>query len=154
MTSIEIDFDLFKELTFLRRDEADSLSDVIRRLLAASETARSSVQQIGAGNDVPPPEQRKPSISVYRARIGSRTARSGWIVKGISFPSGTQFRAIYKGKTYTGIVRDNALEIDGKLLDSPSDAAKHVTGTNVNGWRFWECKRPGENWTPIDRLRT
>jgi hypothetical protein len=34
--------------------------------------------------------------------------------------------------------------LDGRPIGSPSEAAHKVTGRNVNGWRFWECRLPGE----------
>jgi len=30
----------------------------------------------------------------------------------------------------------------------------HITGSNVNGWRFWKCKLPGTaQFVVIERLR-
>lgn len=44
--------------------------------------------------------------------------------------------------------------LDGSPVGSPSEAAHKITGTNVNGWRFWECRLPGETrWRVIEALR-
>ena len=51
--------------------------------------------------------------------------------------------ADYKGKSYSGVVKDGKLELsDGHKFSTPSAAAMHITRTNVNGWRFWRCKLP------------
>ena len=77
-----------------------------------------------------------------------------WIAKGVRFPAGTEFRATYKGKTYLARVEGGALVLDGKRHDSPSSAAVAITGNNVNGWRFWEARLPGQaNWKIIESLR-
>ena len=31
---------------------------------------------------------------------------------------------------------------NGRVQNSPSEAAYSITGNHVNGWRFWECRRP------------
>jgi hypothetical protein len=61
----------------------------------------------------------------------------------------------YKGTTYTGVVKDGKLELsDGHKFSTPSAAAVHITKNNVNGWRFWQCKLPGEsNYVLVERLR-
>ena len=43
---------------------------------------------------------------------------------------------------------------DGATRASPSEAAVKITGTSVNGWRFWQCKGPGDpGWQLMDRIR-
>ena len=43
---------------------------------------------------------------------------------------------------------------DGAKFTTPSAAAIHITGSNVNGWRFWKCKLPGASqFVLIERLR-
>jgi hypothetical protein len=128
MATIDVDFDVFKELTVRRQSESDSYSDVIRRLLISGE----------APTSMPQP------------------ASKGAIFKGVHFPNGTQFRVTYKGRTYTAEIKDGEwIGADGEFRASPSEAAHAVTDTNVNGWRFWECKRPeDQQWHLIDRLRS
>jgi hypothetical protein len=72
----------------------------------------------------------------------------------VTFPTGTDFRLKHKGKTYVGRVEDGALVVQGQRFASPSPAAISITGNSVNGWKLWECRRPGEAaWTSIDGLR-
>ncbi len=128
MPQIDIDFEVFKELTSRRRTEAVTYNDVVRDLLKLPKSAKSA----------------KP------AAIGRP-----WVVSDTSFPAGSEFMADYKGKTYSGISQDGKLELsDGAKFTTPSAAAIHITGSNVNGWRFWKCKLPGASqFVLIERLR-
>jgi hypothetical protein len=127
MATIEVDFDVFKELTNRRKTESVTYNDVIRDLL---------------GLDA----RKTPKIAPMQ---------KGATFKGVVFPEGTQFRASYKGRTYTAEIRNGVwVDSDGSTRNSPSEAAVKITGKNWNGWRFWHCKRPGEaNWQLIDGLR-
>lgn len=130
MHTIEVDFDVFKQLTFRRETEDVSYNDVIRELLGL--------------------EQAK----VNQITEAATSSTSDWIAKGVRFPSGTEFRATYKGTIRTGRVENGALVVNGKSYDSPSAAAVSITGSPVNGWRFWECKMPGKaSWQLIESLR-
>lgn len=114
MATLEVDFDVFKELTVRRKTEAVTYNDVIRELLG-----------------MPP---ANPSV---------RTSdESGWAQKGVTFPNGTTFRAIYKGATYTAEVRNGRLWLNNQPMNSLSEAATFITKTTVNGWRFWQCRLP------------
>ena len=77
------------------------------------------------------------------------------MVSNTSFPAGSEFMTDYKGKTYSGIAKDGKLELsDGHKFTTPSAAAIHVTGSNVNGWRFWKCRLPSTSqFVLIERLR-
>jgi hypothetical protein len=127
---IDVDFDVFKSLTVLRKNEKDTLNDVLRRLTNHEPAARSefSVKQNGA---------------------------SGCVFKGILFPEGTDFRAAYKGKLYFGsIVGGEWKDPAGNAYSSPSQAAFAIQGSGVNGWTFWECKRPSDTeWIQLAKLR-
>lgn len=128
MQTIEIDFEVFKELTARRETEAVTYNDVIRQLL-----------QIGDGA-----QNNRPEASPIEA----------WLSKGVSFPVGTLFRARYKGEMHYGEVEKAGLVVNGALSQSPSDAARLITGNSVNGWRFWECQFPGHTkWLKIESLR-
>ena len=128
MAMIEVDFDVFKELTNRRKSESDTYNDVIRRAL-------------------------KLAIETPRPRIG--IASTGATFKGAFFPDGTQFRGTYKGRTYTAEIKSGAwIDSDGTARTSPSEAAVKITKKNWNGWLFWHCMRPGDtNWRLIDELR-
>lgn len=129
MYTIEVDFEVFKELTVRRESESMTHNDVIRNLLKLGKTKPST----------PPP---------------SSAAQDDWIVKSVKFPAGTEFRARYKGQTYKAHVEDGLLSLNGKKFDSPSAAAISITNNAVNGWRFWECKLPGSHtWRIMESLR-
>ena len=125
---IEIDFEVFKQLTVMRESETVSYNDVIRRLLGLEARTKPAPQ--------------------------SEACPGGWTTKGVTFPTGTEFRARYKGQTIKGRVEGGALVVNERRFDSPSAAARAVTHNSVNGWRFWECKLPGaSSWQTIDLLR-
>ena len=131
MYPIEVDFEVYKQLTVRRTTEEISYNDVIRELLGLKRPARpNSPSQSGDG------------------------AQDDWVTKGVRFPVGTEFRAIYKGQTHTGRVEAGALALNGTRYDSPSAAAVAITNNAVNGWRFWECRLPGKSgWQVIESLR-
>lgn len=127
MPAINVDFEVFKELTARRQTEEMTENDVLREFFKLKkQVANKAPKSIG----VP------------------------WAVKGVSFPAGTEFRASYKGRQFTGVVTDGALIVDGKKFSSPSAAAVAITGSAVNGWRFWECRFPeSAAWKSADDFR-
>ncbi len=61
----------------------------------------------------------------------------------------------HKGNQYEGqLLRGWRVQFDGKTYDTPSAAAVHIIGYNVNGWRWWRYldESTGKE-QPIDRLR-
>ena len=128
MYTIEIDFDVFKEITLRRKSEATSPNDVIRELLKLE-----------------PPQKEA---------VSDNLSEKPWMAKGVVFPPGTKFRATHKGQVYYAIVENGALVHNNKKFSSPSAAAVAITENSVNGWVFWECKMPGEErWQIIKNLR-
>src|ERR1700721_3110081 len=128
MPQIEIDFEVFKELTIRRRAEEVTYNEVIRELL-----------NLGKPDD----------------RTQAATRGKAWTVSDTTFPPGSEFMSIYRGSVHSGVVRDGKLELnDGCEFTTPSAAAMHITGSNVNGWRFWKCKLPGTaQFVVIELLR-
>jgi len=132
MAVIDVDFEVFKELTARRRTEDMTENDVLRELLKLPPATSQSASHEGGteGGGIP------------------------WVTKGVSFPNGTEFRATYKGQQYKATVKNGALELNGKRHSSPSAAAVSITENPVNGWRFWECLLPGTTkWRSISALR-
>lgn len=127
MATIEIDFEVFKELTNRRKSEDHTYNNVLRDLLKL------------------PPELTRPTAA----------KTNGATFKGVFFPEGTQFRATYKSKTYTAKIKGGAwINSDGTPCTSPSEAAVRITKKNWNGWIFWHCQRPGDvSWHLINDLR-
>lgn len=132
MYTIDVDFDVYKQLTIRRATEDVTYNDVVRELLGMVKSA-------------PTPHAEK--------RNGQ--SPGDWVAKGVRFPVGTDFRANYKGQVHTASIEAGALVLsDGKRFDSPSAAAVSITGNAVNGWRFWECRLPGKSsWQLIESLR-
>jgi hypothetical protein len=77
-----------------------------------------------------------------------------WVVDGVAFPNGTEFRCKYKGYCYYAQVCEGALMINGKKFLSPSAAAVSITRNSIDGWLFWDCKLPGDSsWVNICVLK-
>jgi len=129
MATVEIDFDVYKELTARRASETTTYNDVIRELL---------------GMDAEPEPGNADEAS-----------SGGLEMKGVFLPNGTQLRVTYKGRTYSAEIKDGAwIGSDGKQRRTPSEAACAITDTNVNGWRFWKVKRPSDtSWKVLNSLR-
>ncbi|WP_374411081.1 hypothetical protein [Novosphingobium colocasiae] len=148
---IEIDFDVFKALTAQRENEDDTYNAVIRRLLKLP--APNAL--VGLGLKV---GQTPLSSSDGNSKNAKNTLASfsgGAWFDNIHFPEGTQFSAIYKGETYTAQIKDGCwVNESGIVSTSPSAAAGAISNTNVNGWRFWYFKRPGDReWMRMDTLK-
>lgn len=137
---IEIDFEVFKEITARRASEHVSENDVLRGLLG-----------------LPGKSRLDAAISGFRDGVSSlvgHASESVWVCKSVRFPVNTQLRAKYQGQTIAAEIKADGIHVAGKVANSPSQAAHFVTGTNVNGWTFWEARYPGQtNWTPIQALR-
>ena len=129
MRTIDVDFDVYKALMLRRPSEDVTENDVLRELLRLPRKKGSSAVPAGP-------------------------TAGDWIAKGVRFPAGTEFRAHYKSQTHLARVESGALVLNGKRYDSPSAAAISITGSTVNGWRFWEARLPGEaSWKMIESLR-
>lgn len=127
MQEIKVDFEVFKELTYRRKNEQMTENDVIRELLKL-ETS---------------PENNKNEIEGIPL-----------VTKGVSFPHGTKFRTTYKGQQYDANVENGSLILNGFQYSSLSAAAFSITGSGVNGWRFWECLKPESNkWKLASNFR-
>ena len=130
MHTIDVDFDVFKQLTVRRETEDVTYNDVIRELLGLGKAKINSKSEINTSSP------------------------NDWVVKGVRFLSGTEFRATYKGQVRSGQIEGGTLVVNGESYDSPSAAAVAITGSPVNGWRFWECRLPGKSsWQFIESLR-
>jgi len=77
-----------------------------------------------------------------------------WVIEGVAFPSGTEFRCKYKGYFYYGNVKSGALVLNGKEFLSPCEAAVTITRNPVDGWLLWDCKLPGtSSWVSLHTLK-
>lgn len=131
MNTIEVDFEVLKALFNKRATESVTYNDVLREILGLKLGPRTSA-----------------ATSILTS------SSNDWISKGVRFPVGTEFRAKHKGQVYFGKVEAGALLIQGRSFRSPSEAAVFITNNSVNGWTFWEARRPGEeNWRTLKSFR-
>jgi hypothetical protein len=132
---IEIDFEVFKELTARRKHEGHTYNEVIRDLLK-----------------LPPSLGR--TLSDFIAPVTQSGGVRGFALRGGNLPEGTKLKATYKKTEYQAEIRNGRwIGEDGEERSSPSAAASAISQTNVNGLRFWYAKRPQDtNWTRLDIL--
>ena len=141
---IEIDFDVFKALTARRRTESHTFNDVIREML--------DIDHGQTVHDDPPLWQA--ASRIVNSLVIAQGPTKGILLRGVFLPNGTVLRATYKGALFEAKVVDGVwVAEDGASFKSPSAAATAITQTNVNGWRFWEAKRPSDTeWRRLDRM--
>lgn len=97
-----------------------------------------------------------------RMRSGSKATR-GKAVKsenprtptlGGYFSKRTPIRWPRQSVTYKAVVlKDGRVRFQGKLFNSPSSAASHVTKRAMNGWDCWRYKGANGEWERLDKLR-
>lgn len=140
---IDIDFEVYKALTSMRRAEEHAYNDVLRELLSLPPREVKVVEAVGT------------AVGTSSAvAVGLAVKAQGLHSRGLFLPEGTELRAIYKGSEYHAVVKNGIIDNHaGDTFASPSAAAGAITETTVNGWRFWEAKRPNDlNWYRLDQL--
>lgn len=140
--NISISLEVYKQLT-ARLEEGQSHDDVIRDLLNLD----SIVELENPTNAA----LEKMSDLIMKTQLARG---NGFLSRGLWLPNGTELRARYKQKEYrASIVNEQWIDDLGVPQTSPSAAASAITGTNVNGLRFWEAKRPSDKgWRRLDVL--
>ena len=83
------------------------------------------------------------------------TASSGYLYcRGGRIPNDTRFRAKHLSRMYEAEVRGGKVWLNQKAYDSPSKAARAITKTQVNGWKWWEYYDEQANkWRSLSYLR-
>lgn len=146
MKTIEIDFDVHRLIELERRGFEEPENQALRRLLKLPDA------QVGIGQE----HLTVPAVSVpAQAEEGKP-----WSWKGVTLPHGTELRMDYAGQVVRGKVENGVWMIEGKVYKSPSDAAgssvltKDGTRTSLNGWLYWEVKRPADaTWRHLQSLK-
>jgi hypothetical protein len=146
---IEIDLDVYKALTLRLEHEKQTLNDVLREML----DLHSIVEPIDFAEES---RQAAPESVALASQVAANSLvyQPGFSSRGLFLPNGTALRARYKGQEFRARI-ENSLWIDheNNRQHSPTAAAKVITGNSVNGWRFWEAWRPGdEKWRRLDLL--
>ncbi|RUN75594.1 DUF2924 domain-containing protein [Sphingomonas sp. TF3] len=138
---IDVSLDVFKALTARLEYDGQTFSDLISELLSADSPIEVEGEPEHGG-------AMAGQIFLKQAEKGGFASRRLWL------PHGTVLRARYKQKEYRARIDNNAWRDEAdNLHTSPSEAAKAITGTNVNGLRFWEAMLPGErHWVRLEAL--
>jgi len=142
--SIQVSLPVFKALT-ARLEEGLTHDDIIRDLLQIDSPVE------------PEREGAFQSVTVFQENFAKvlheQSGRGGFFSRGLWLPNGTRLRARYKQKEFLAEIRDNFWLDENGRHSSPSAAATAITGTNVNGLRFWEARRPSDTvWRRLDAL--
>ena len=152
---IEIDFAVHKKIEEARRSFSDSPNAVLRRLLNIGDDEQSSERLMPIGNE---PEE-VPGFKSARPWLDEDSEQPWW-GKGVTLPHGTEVQMEYRGRRYSGVIRNGRWLVEGERFGSPSAAASGVARTkdgkrtNLDGWRYWFVRRPmDEDWIPINQLR-
>jgi len=75
--------------------------------------------------------------------------------RGGRIPNGTRLHAHHLSRDYEAEVRGGKVWFNQKAYDSPSKAARAITKTQTNGWRFWGYydEELGQ-WRNLTNMRT
>jgi hypothetical protein len=91
----------------------------------------------------PVPKGHTSAFGNAAERPKQRVTLSDLIGAGLLEPGTT----LYARQTYdyhpATVLSDGRIDLDGEIFESPSGAAKGVTGSNVNGWWFWKLDTAG-----------
>lgn len=139
MERIEIDWEIHQMIEAERRgfDEPPYLA--LRRLLR-----------------LPPPAPGE------RPEASPASGGAAWSEGGVTVPHGSLARMEYLRGTqiYEGRFLDGRLVVNGRSFDALSAAANALAvtrngeRTQLNGWRYWKVKFPGESkWRSLGDLR-
>jgi hypothetical protein len=136
---IEIDFEVFKELTIRRANENVSYNDVLREVLAIDASAAKACPVGSAGTQAP---SLTPNIG------------GGYAFRGGFLPNGSKLKALFKNRIYTAEIIDGKwVGEDGVNHATPTAACTHITGTATSYGRFWSVKRPSDiEWVRLSSL--
>jgi len=113
----------------LQADAEGDLSERARR--RAEELADDAqVRVMAPKTQIHPPEQQQPPTTVRRGLRGDHAdARVP--------PVGSAIVREYKGRTIRVVVRSHGFEWDGERYRTLSAVAKKITGSHINGFRFF-----------------
>lgn len=139
--TIEVDFEVHKMIEMERKGFEEPENDALRRLL-----------QLPEREAVVDRADTTPSSAVNGPRA--------WLGGGVELPHGTALKMDYRGQAIVGRIDNGEWLVDGVRYSSPSAAAgssvrtKGGGPTSLNGWNYWEVKRPGDHaWTTLYELR-
>ncbi len=130
MASIDVDFDVYRELTSRRTSEEVSYNDVLRQLLGL------------------PPKSFDPQAAK------SQAPTSDWKAGGLTFAEFTEIKLTHKGTVHQGRVEKGAFVLKGKSYPALEELVNEITQGNPQDWIFWSQRKPGEStWTELKAFR-
>ncbi|WP_112669117.1 restriction system modified-DNA reader domain-containing protein [Micromonospora saelicesensis] len=135
--TIRVDDEVYALLQSKAQAFVDTPNTVLRRLLSLTGSVADSVEGPARRTDV------KPASSNKLARL---------LADGILV---VDERLVWdrrnQGKQHEAwLTNDGRLRLrDGSLHDTPSSAARHVAGYEVNGWKAWQRQRDGKPLSDI-----
>jgi hypothetical protein len=130
MKKIEIDVEVHKAIESLRASFDQTPNDILREVFQLEQT-----------------EARQATEPANQAAT--------WTTKDVQFEVGDKLQANYKGQLIEAEVVEGGLQVNGSVYHAPSTAACEVTGTSVNGWKFWKyLDRERGTWRYISELRS
>jgi len=141
---IDVSLPVYQALTALL-EEGKTHDDVLREVLRLDSIVEPEV--------VSPFDQIE-AVSDGLRQSFVKAAGGGFYSRRLWLPNGTKLRARYKRRLHQAkIQQDRWFDEKGHEQSSPSAAAAAITGTNVNGLRFWEALRPTDKvWRRLDVL--
>ena len=139
LRTIEIDFDIHQMIELERKGFEEPEYLALRRLLKLPNSKHL--------------KETAPPVEMHSGR--------SWFGKGVELPHGTELRMEYNGQVFRGCIENGVWVVEGHRAKSPSDAAgsaaitKSGTRPSLNGWIYWEVKRPNDaNWRTLKSLRS
>jgi hypothetical protein len=137
-----VDLEVYKQLTAAIESDGQTHNDVLRAILRLDSSPEESPLEYE-------PFER---YSVVAEALAASRFPNAFYSRGLALEDGTLLRARYKGQNYRArIVGKKWIDEAGVERPSPSAAAHAITGNSVNGWRFWEGKRPHDKkWQRLD----
>ena len=146
MKTIDIDFDVHRLIEQERRGFDEPENAALRRLLKlpTNGAAAAGAKETNIANS----DELKAAAGV------------AWSWKGVVLPHGTDLRMDYRGQMVRGRVENGKWVVEAKFYTSPSDAAGSSVVTkdgdhpSLNGWIYWEAKRPSDvTWRKLQSLK-
>ena len=103
-----------------------------------SERARRRAEELANDADVRLMPPRRPQAAVTGTSDPTRTLKAPTAPQDARLPApGAAIVRSYKGKQVRVVVRDDGFEFEGQRFKTLTAVAKDVTGSHVNGFRFF-----------------
>ncbi|QWY83622.1 hypothetical protein [Rhizobium phage RHph_X2_26] len=160
---IAIDWEVHQLIELERRGFDEQPVSALRRLLGLDkEGARVTVRVPAGHGETAAVAAAAAPVQPVEAANHNADPNAPWTAEGVTIPSGTPARMIYRKGTrpIPGEFKGGKLIATGKEYATLSEAANDLASTRVghktrlNGWLYWAVKFPGsDTWVTLDALR-